>query len=92
MKFNINFMIRGGFFVLVFLLCNFIFVQCIIIGMVMDVEMGEFLIGVNIFVVGFSIGIIIDFDGVYFFNVLENVKELEFFYIGYSFQCVEIGS
>lgn len=45
-----------------------------VLGIVIDVEIGELLIGVNILVVGSFIGIVIDFDGSYLFNLLVDVK------------------
>lgn len=54
-----------------------------------DVDLFQLFIGVSVFVKGsFNVGIIIDFNGVFFLNVEENVFILIFFYIGYN--CFEV--
>lgn len=52
--------------------------------------MVELFIGVNVLVVGISIGIIINFDGIFILEVLEDVIELLILYIGYEFQVIFI--
>lgn len=56
----------------------------------MILESGEFLIGVNILVKGISMGIVIDIDGSYNLDVLDDVNMLVFFYIGYNIVEVKI--
>lgn len=51
--------------------------------MVVDVN-GEVLIGVNVFVKGISIGVIIDLEGKYILIVNDLKVEIVFFYIGYK--------
>lgn len=59
-------------------------------GQVVDVT-GEPLIGVNISVVGGTVGTITDIDGNYSINVLAGAK-LKFSYIGYKDQVMEVGT
>lgn len=59
-----------------------------IMGKVMGV-IGEFFIGVNVFVVGGKQVMIINFEGEFLLEVFDNSK-LQVIYIGYLFQEVSI--
>lgn len=56
-----------------------------IIGIVIFVDEGIFLIGVFILVKGISFGMIMDLDGKYLFDFEDENVVLVFFYMGYVF-------
>ena len=58
-------------------------------GKVID-DTNEPLIGVNVLIVGTTVGTITDFDGNFSLTVPEGAKELQFSYIGYTSQTVAI--
>lgn len=55
-------------------------------------EQGEPLIGVTVMAVGSQQGAVTDFDGNYTINVGAGVKQLQFSYVGYEKQTVDISS
>ena len=55
-------------------------------------EQGEPLIGVTVMAVGSQQGAVTDFDGNYTINVGAGVKQLQFSYVGYEKQTVDIAS
>lgn len=63
--------------------------QRTITGIVSDAT-GEGVIGANVLVVGTSTGTITDFDGSYSIDVPEGSTQIEFSYIGYTTQTVDI--
>lgn len=65
--------------------------QKTITGTITD-EAGEPLIGVVVKVVGTTLGAVTDFDGNYSVKVPDDVKSLEFSYLGYSPQTIAIGN
>ena len=77
--------------VLTFLCGSLMFGQTSITGTVSDSNTGEPLPGVNIKVVGTSVGNSTDFDGKFELNVgQETPFELEFTFVGYQTQVIEI--
>ncbi len=60
-------------------------------GKVID-EMGESLPGVSVLLVGTSIGVVTNIDGRYEISVPEEGATLQFSYIGFATQTVEIGN
>ena len=62
----------------------------IITGQVIDDENQEPLIGVSVLVVGTTIGTITDFDGNYSVELPAGSKQLQFSYIGYKTQTVNV--
>lgn len=81
-------------FIALFLIGTSVFAQSRTIkGTVIDKDEGETLIGVSIVAVGVeTIGTITDFDGKYEIEVAESVTQLEFSYVGYATQKVDITS
>src|SRR5210317_2031625 len=74
------------------LLCGaFMFGQTTVSGLVTDSGTGEPLPGVNIRVVGKSIGTSTDFDGKFALNVNEDVPfSIEVTFVGYQSQTLEV--
>ena len=64
----------------------------IITGQVIDDENQEPLIGVSVLVVGTQTGTITDFDGNYSVELPEGSKQLQFSYIGYTSQIVNVSA
>lgn len=62
----------------------FFMVVCLVIGMVISVKDGFFLIGVIVVVKGMGIGIVIDIDGNFFIDVEGNDVVLVIIYIGFK--------
>jgi TonB-linked SusC/RagA family outer membrane protein len=62
-----------------------------VIGTVID-EQGEALPGVNIALVGTSQGVITDSDGKYRLNVSDAKQVIQFSYVGYETQRIEVGN
>ncbi|MEZ4962108.1 MAG: TonB-dependent receptor [Saprospiraceae bacterium] len=61
-------------------------------GIVTDAGNGEPLIGVNILVVGTSVGTITDLDGTYALELPNNATQLQYSYTGYSTLTMDIGA
>ena len=77
--------------VLAFFCGSLMFGQTSITGTVSDSKTGETLPGVNIRVVGTSIGNSTDFDGKFSLNVGEDTPfSIEFTFVGYQTQIIEI--
>ena len=55
-------------------------------------EQGEPLIGVTVMAVGSQQGAVTDFDGNYTITVGDGVRQLQFSYVGYEKQTVDIAS
>ena len=53
-------------------------------------ETGEPLIGVTVMAVGTQQGTVTDFDGNYSINISQNVSQLQFSYVGYAKQTLEV--
>lgn len=64
----------------------------IITGQVIDDENQEPLIGVSVLVVGTTTGTITDFDGNYSVELPAGSKQLQFSYIGYASQTVNVSA
>ncbi|MDF1866429.1 MAG: SusC/RagA family TonB-linked outer membrane protein, partial [Saprospiraceae bacterium] len=86
-------MLRQIFFLLLFFFLTALGLnaQIEINGTVTDVDTGEKLIGVNILIVGSTIGTITDLDGKYSIIADEESTSLQFSYTGYTSQTIEIG-
>lgn len=86
-------MLRQIFFLLLFFFLTALGLnaQIEINGTVTDVDTGEKLIGVNILIVGSTIGTITDLDGKYSIIADEESTLLQFSYTGYTSQTIEIG-
>lgn len=86
-------MLRQIFFLLLFFFLTALGLnaQVEINGTVTDVDTGEKLIGVNILIVGSTIGTITDLDGKYSIIADEKSTSLQFSYTGYTSQTIEIG-
>lgn len=59
-------------------------------GKIVD-NVGEFMIGVNVLVKGMINGVIIDFEGNYFFVDVNENDVLMVIYIGYFIQEIKVG-
>jgi iron complex outermembrane receptor protein len=66
------------------------YAQKTISGTLTDEESGEPLIGVNILVVGTTVGTVTDFDGNYTLEVPDGYSQVQFSYVGYATQVVDI--
>lgn len=86
-------MLRQIFFLLLFFFLTALGLnaQIEINGTVTDVDTGEKLIGVNILIVGSTIGTTTDLDGKYSIIADEKSTSLQFSYTGYTSQTIEIG-
>jgi len=69
---------------------TFVFGQRNISGIVTDEKSGDVLIGVNVIVPGTSYGTTTDIDGKYSLSLLEDQTQLEFSYVGYETQNIEL--
>lgn len=66
------------------------FGQRTVSGVVTDEKNGEALIGVNVIVSGTSYGTTTNIDGKYTLNLLDNQNQLEFSYVGYETQTIDM--
>jgi len=71
-------------------LCQFSYAQRTITGTVTDGDTSEPLIGANIIIPNTGTGTITDFDGKYNFEVADDVTQLQFSFIGYQAQIIDI--
>ncbi len=72
------------------IVCQLSYAQRIITGTVMDGDTNEPLFGANIFIPNTIKGTVSDFDGNYSFEVPEETTQLQFSFIGYQSQTVDI--
>jgi TonB-linked SusC/RagA family outer membrane protein len=74
-----------------FSICSIsLFSQRLITGKITDESNGDALIGASILVIGTETGTISDYDGTYSIEVDSDAKSLQFSYIGYTSQIIEL--
>lgn len=86
LKFSTNLLWMLGLLIV----CQLSYAQRIITGTVMDGDTNEPLFGANIFVPNTTQGTVSDFEGNYSFEVSEETTQLQFSFIGYQSQTVDI--
>lgn len=90
MKMNIDAAKAGGFLVALFSFVGTVAAQTTVSGTVTDAESGETLPGVNVVVQGTTTGTSTDIDGGYEVTLPEDQETLEFSFLGYQTEEVDV--